>query len=133
MIKNETKLRVLYAHADIMNIANNTRYLEYFEAGRNELMRNIGYPYTKLEEKGIGLPLVEAHVKYIYPAKYDDILVISAFLNNLPTAKIKIDYEISVNGKLVANGYTTHAFVKLSGLRPVKPPDDFMQILKKYF
>jgi len=133
MINNITEIRTLYAHTDIMGVVNNTRYLEYFEAGRNELMRNMGYPYTKLELQNIGLPLIEANVKYYSPAKYDDVLLINAYLKELPTVKIKIEYEIKVLDKLIATGYTIHSFLDLKKFKPVRPPQDFMNILNKYF
>jgi len=133
MIKNEHKYRPLYAHTDIMGIVNNTRYLEYFEAGRNELMRSIGYPYTRLEAGNIGLPLIEAHVNYYKPAKYDDELSIIAYLKTLPTVRIKIDYEIMVGDTLLVDGYTTHSFLDLKRFRPVRPPADFLELLKTYF
>jgi acyl-CoA thioester hydrolase len=133
MINNITKIRTLYAHTDIMGVVNNTRYLEYFEAGRNELMRSMGYPYTKLEAQNIGLPLIEANVKYFSPAKYDDILLINAFLDKLPTVKIKIEYEINVEDKLIATGYTIHSFLDLKKFKPVRPPQDFMDLLIIHF
>lgn len=133
MIKNEHIYRPLYAHTDIMGIVNNTRYLEYFEAGRNELMRSIGYPYTKLEAGNIGLPLIEAHVNYYKPAKYDDELRIIAYLKSLPTVRIKIEYEIKVGDTLLVDGYTTHSFLDLKRFRPVRPPADFLELLKTYF
>ena len=133
MINNVTKIRTLYAHTDIMGVVNNTRYLEYFEAGRNELMRNMGYPYTHLEAQNIGLPLIEANVKYYSPAKYDDVLLINASLKERPTVKIKIDYEIKVGEKLIAEGYTIHSFLDLKKFRPVRPPQDFMDLINKHF
>ncbi len=133
MIKNEHIYRPLYAHTDIMGIVNNTRYLEYFEAGRNELMRSIGYPYTKLEAGNIGLPLIEAHVNYYKPAKYDDELRIIAYLKSLPTVRIKIEYDIKVGDTLLVDGYTTHSFLDLKRFRPVRPPADFLELLKTYF
>ncbi|MCI0473783.1 MAG: acyl-CoA thioesterase [Ignavibacteria bacterium] len=133
MINNVTEIRTLYAHTDIMGVVNNTRYLEYFEAGRNELMRNMGYPYTKLEQQNIGLPLIEANVKYYSPAKYDDVLLINACLKELPTVKIKIYYEIKVGEKLIATGFTIHSFLDLKKFKPVRPPQDFMDLLIKLF
>lgn len=131
MISNETQLRMLYTHTDIMGVVNNVHYLEFFEAGRNELMRSMGYPYPELEAKNVGLPLIEAYVKYISPAKYDDLIRIVASLKEMPTVRIKIDYEIYVGDRLAANGYTTHSFLDLKKFKPVRPPEDFMDVIKK--
>jgi len=130
MISSEITYRVLYAHTDIMGVANNERYLEYFEAGRNELLRTTGYSYKEMEKENIGLPVIEAHCKYIKPAYYDDIIKIKAYLKNLPTVRMKIDYELFVEDKLIAEGYTIHSFVKLTGLKPVRPPEHFLKLLK---
>lgn len=130
MIKSVTKVRVLYAHTDIMGIANNTRYLEYFEAGRNELLRSMGYPYTELESKGVMLPLIEAHLKFITGAKYDDEVDVYAILKEVPRAKIKIFYEVKRGEELLAEGYTVHAFVGPVKFKAMRPPQDLIELIK---
>jgi acyl-CoA thioester hydrolase len=130
MIKSEVKIRVLYAHTDQMGIVNNARYLEYFEAGRNTLLRDINYPYTELEKINYALPVIEAHAKYTSLARYDDIVIIKAFLREVPTVKVKIDYELYVEERLIASGYTVHSFIKLDTMKPTRPPDDFVKLVK---
>ncbi|MFZ4591181.1 MAG: acyl-CoA thioesterase [Ignavibacteria bacterium] len=131
MISFETQYRILYAHTDVMGVVNNVRYLEFFEAGRNELMRSMGYPYPQLEAQNIALPLVEAHINFKTPARYDDIIRIVATLKDVPTVRIKIDYEIFVGERLVVTGYTTHSFLDLKKFKPVRPPEDFMDVVRK--
>jgi len=133
MITTEINYRVLYAHTDKMGIVNNARYFEYFEAGRGDMLRNIGYAYKDMEQKNIALPLIEAYCKYIGTAKYDDILVVKCYMNNIPTVKTRIDYEIFVDGKLIATGFTVHSFVDLIKIKPVRPPKDFIELIKTYF
>lgn len=129
MIKSETSIRVLYAHTDNMGIVNNARYLEYFEAGRNTLLRELGYPYTELEKINFGLPVIEAHANYISTARYDDIVTIRAFLNNMPTVKVKIDYELFTGERLIVKGYTVHSFINLQKMKPARPPKDFLELV----
>jgi len=131
MISNETQMRILYTHTDIMGVANNVHYLEFFEAGRNELMRSMGYSYTQLEAQNVGLPLIEAHLNYKTPARYDDMIRIVAMLKDIPTVRIKIDYEIFVEDRLAVSGYTTHSFLDLKKFKPVRPPEDFMEVVRK--
>jgi acyl-CoA thioester hydrolase len=128
MIVSETNVRVLYAHTDKMGIVNNGRYFEFFETGRNSLLRDI-YPYTELEKRNIGLPVIEAYAKYISTAYYDDIILIRSSLRARPTVKVKIDYELYVNDKLIVTGYTIHSFVNLQSLKPVRPPKEFIDKL----
>lgn len=133
MIKTVTDYRVLYAHTDKMGVVNNVRYLEYFEAGRNDFLRKLGYPYRQLEKLNVGLPVIEAYVKYISSAKYDDVIQINTFLKKIPTVRFNIDYEIYCENVLIVSGYTMHSFVNLEKMKPVRPPADFMEILIKKF
>lgn len=112
-----------------MGIVNNARYLEYFEAGRNTLLRELGYPYTRLERINFGLPVIEAHAEYISTAGYDDIITIKAFLRNMPTVRVKIDYELYVDQRLVVRGYTVHSFINLQKMKPARPPKDFIDLV----
>ena len=67
------KYRVLYAHTDKMGVVYYGRYYEYFEAGRNDMLRKFGYPYTELEKKNISLPVFESYCKYyrFYPQYFE--------------------------------------------------------------
>jgi len=114
-----------------MGIVNNGRYLEYFEAGRNTLLREIGYPYTELEKLQYGLPVIEAHANYISTAKYDDIVIIRASLDEMPGVRVHINYELFVGERLIVKGYTVHSFINLNTMKPVRPPMDFVEIMKK--
>jgi acyl-CoA thioester hydrolase len=133
MIKTETTYRVLYAHTDQMGIVNNGRYLEYFEAGRGDMMRKIGYPYKKMENNNIALPLIEVYCNFIATAVYDDELYIKTYLKSFPSVRIKINYEIFVKEKMIAEGFTVHSFVDLKNIKPVRPPEDFLKLIKSYF
>lgn len=133
MIKSKTECRVLYAHTDKMGVVNNVRYLEYFEAGRNDFLRKIGFPYTDLEKINTGLPVIEAHLNFLSSAKYDDVIIINTFLNKLPSVRFTIEYEIYCGEILIVTGYTVHAFVSLDKMKPVRPPANFMEILKRNF
>lgn len=133
MISSEVKIRVLYAHTDKMNIVNNGRYFEFFEAGRNTLLREMGYPYTELEKLNYGLPVIEAHANYISTAAYDDVITVKAYLKNSPTVRVKIDYELYINERLIVTGHTVHSFINLETMKPVKPPANFMELVKTKF
>jgi len=130
LIKSEVQIRVLYAHTDKMGIMNNGRYFEFFEAGRNSLLRDIGFPYPELEKSNIGLPVIEAHANYISAALYDDIITVYSYLRQVPTVRIKIDYELYAGNKLIATGYTIHSFIKLDILKPTRPPKEFVEFVK---
>ncbi|MEO6693641.1 MAG: thioesterase family protein [Ignavibacteria bacterium] len=129
----ETEYRVLYAHTDKMGVVNNVRYFEYFEAGRNDFLRKLGYPYTELEKENYGLPVIEAHAKFISGAKYDDIIIIKTRLEQVPSVRLRIDYEIECNKIIIVTGFTIHAFVDMKKMKPVRPPLKFIETVRLKF
>ncbi len=135
MLSHTTTIRVRYADTDKMQFVYNGKYLEYFEVGRTEVLRNIGLPYSELEKKGYQLPLMEAGLKYKNPAHYDDELNIEATIRELYTAKVHIEYKITrkEDGALIATGFTDHMFIKEDTKRPTKPPQVYIDVLKKFF
>ncbi len=135
MTSNRTEIRIRYADTDQMQFVYNGKYLEFFEVGRTELLRSTGLTYKKVESKGYQLPLVEAHLKYISAAFYDDILIIESLLKEIPKLKMRIDYKIfrKENNELVTEGYTEHVFVNKETKKPVRPPQFFIDAIKKYY
>lgn len=135
MISHTTSIRVRYADTDKMTFVYNGKYLEYFEVGRTELLRNYGLPYSKLESEGHQLPLIEAGLKYKNPAHYDDLLLVKASLQELYSAKVHIVYEITreKDNSLIATEFTTHMFIRTETKRPTKPPQNYVDALSKYF
>ena len=130
MIISEHKIRVLYAHTDKMGVVSNTRYLEYFEIGRVELLRQLGYPYKEMEDDNIALPVIEAYCKYIAPVYYDELITIKAYLKEKPTVRIKIEYELYVIEKLVATGFTVHSFLDIKTFKPTRPSQKLLKLLE---
>ena len=133
MITHKTKYRVIYGDTDKMGIAYHANYLRWFEMGRSELFRHIGFTYKEIEEKGIFLPVSEAYCKFLLPARYDDVLIIETSIDNSVKGCMKFNYSISnENGKkILVTGHTKHAFVNSDG-RVVRPPDFLTDLLKDY-
>ena len=92
-------------------------------------MRHFGLPYTKVEELGFMLPLVDCYAKFINPAKFDDVLEINAELDYNNSAILQFNYKIECESKLIAEGYTRHVFVNSTNMKPVKPPSVFTSII----
>jgi len=134
MIKSITTIRVRYADTDKMQFVYNGKYLEYFEVGRTELLRNCGLAYSTVEERGYQLPLIETGVKYKKPAVYDDLLDIEAIVSEIHTAKVHIDYRITRlgTGELIAEGFTDHMFIKADSKKPTRPPAFYIEALTKF-
>ncbi|MCS7085294.1 MAG: thioesterase family protein [Bacteroidia bacterium] len=135
MIVDQTHIRVRYSETDKMGYVYYGQYLTYFEIARAELVRRLGVPYSEMEENyGFFLPVVEAHVEYKAPAKYDDLLVVRTFLKTKPGVKIRFDHEVErADGTPVAVGYTILAFLKAPERRPARPPLYFLQAVDRYW
>ncbi len=131
-LENTFDIRVRYADTDKMGFLYNGNYLAFFEVGRTELMRQYGMRYRDLEDSGYLLPLIDAYVKYIKPAFYDDLLTIKATLNYEGGPKIKFEYNIIRDNSIITKGFTTHTFVKSNTYTPVKPPQIFIDIIDKH-
>lgn len=122
-IATTVTVRPLYADTDQMGIVYHAKYLEWFEQGRNEQLRELGIPYTRVEADGFYLPVYEAYVRYRRPAKYDDVLIIKTILQEVPDVRFTIYYEvINAKDEVITKGHTVHSFVDRTG-KPVRPPD----------
>jgi len=134
MIINESKVRVRYGETDKMGYCYYGVYAQYFEIGRTELMRNYGLTYKKIEDAGIMLPVLSLNVKFIKPAFYDDELTIKTYLTKLPLVRIEFLYEIyNQHNELLNNGETTLVFIDSSTRKPMKAPQEFIDILTPFF
>jgi len=133
MLNYKTKYRVIYGDTDKMGVVYHANYLRWFEMGRTELFRYLGLPYTEIEAKGILLPVAEAYCKYLYPAKYDDMIIIEVFIDTGLRAGIKLDYSITrkSDGKKLVTGYTKHACITPEG-KVVRPPRFLMDIITQH-
>ncbi len=130
MIEHWTEVRVTYAQTDQMMGVHHSRYFEYFEIGRTELFRSFGYSYKEFEDSGFMLPLVEAHIKFLQQAKYDDILKIRSFVDGDSRIKLTVKYQIFVEDRLICEGSTIHAFVKKENFRATRAPEHFLKLFQ---
>jgi acyl-CoA thioester hydrolase len=117
------RFRVRYSETDQLGTFYNSRALEWFECGRTELLRALGMAYAEMEVRGACLPLVEAHVKYLGRARYDDLLELKTVLSMAGKASLKFDMEIvqTRDQAPVASGYTVHAITNSEG-KPMRCP-----------
>jgi acyl-CoA thioester hydrolase len=134
MLINKTTFRVRYGETDQMGIVNNAVYPSWFEVGRTELFRDLNLPYSEMEKNGIMLPLVELHVKYHAPSRYEDLVTLTTEVKQMPAVRILFEYEIhNSDGQKIASGETTHAFIDATSRRPIRMPEYLKEQLKVYF
>lgn len=134
MIRNQTKLRVRYGETDQMGYVYYGNYAQFFEVGRVEWLRALGASYKSLEESGIMLPVIELNIKYMKPAKYDDLLTITTILSKKPLVKIEFDFEVrNENNVLLTTGFTSLVFMDMVKNKPIKAPQYLLdQIYSKF-
>jgi acyl-CoA thioester hydrolase len=135
MYISETTIRVRYADTDQMSVVYYGNYAEYFEVGRTESIRQLGFTYKDLEAKGIMMPVVELHAKYLRPAKYDDLLTIRTTLRELPTDH-KMEFHTEVlneSNKLLCTGRVVLFFLNMSDQKRAKMPSDMLEKYLPYF
>ncbi|MFT3916027.1 MAG: thioesterase family protein [Anaeromyxobacteraceae bacterium] len=118
-------VRVIYGDSDQMGVVYYANYLRYFEAGRNEFIRAKGLRYRDFEERyGLVLPVAEAAVKYLVPARYDDLLTIEVSLAEARRASARFTYRVvRDDGQVLATGHTVHACVDRDGKVKRLPPE----------
>lgn len=132
MIQYDHPVCIYYRDVDKMNIVYYSRYLEFFEEARTELLRSIGLNVTEIEAEGYLLPVVCAHCDYKLGAGFEDELVIRTTIPELPKAKLRIEYEVLKDGDLLVSGYTIHGFTDAQG-KPKRAPDFILSVMQKYF
>lgn len=130
---SRTSIRIRYADTDQMKRAYYGRFFEYFEQGRSDLLREIGMPYHEIEEMGYHLPVQEAFAKYHRSVRYDDEIIVTTILKDIPQVRVRIEYEIRLAGEddLLAEGYTVHGFVNAATGKPARAPARFVELVQE--
>ena len=135
MYQSTTQVRVRYAETDQMNVVYYGNYAQYFEVGRVESIRQLGYTYKDMEHSGVIMPVVEMHVRYLRPATYDDLLTVKTTLRELPTDhRIEFFQEVfNEAGKLLCAGTVKLYFLKAVDRSKTQMPEAMRQSLAPYF
>lgn len=120
----ETTVRVRYAETDQMGVVYYANYLVWFEVARSAFCRARGIDYSQMERDGIGLPLMEAHCRYLLPAHYDEEIVVRTWVAECRRSLLKIRYEVKRGETLLATGETLQMLVELATSKPRRFPPD---------
>ena len=131
MISFETKIRVEYHHTDQMGVVHHSNYVKFFEVARTEWLRANGLTYAEMERRGVMMPIVDVAVKYRNPALYDELLSVTAFVDEVPMARMTFRYEVrGEDGRDIASGSTTLGFIDKETRRPVRAPQWLLEVIK---
>ena len=113
-MKVTEELTVRYAETDRMGIVHHSNYPVWYEVARTKLIKEMGLSYSKLEEQGLILPLLEMQSRFIKPATYEDVLLVTARITKFSIVKLTVEYEafMKSTGELINTGSTVHALVE---------------------
>ncbi len=109
-----SELRVRFCETDLMGIVHHGSYLVYFETGRVEWLRRRGVTYADWATTGLHLPVIEAHVSYKTPSRFDDVLEVETTLAELRSASLRFAYSIRRGDTTIADGWTRLACIDSS-------------------
>jgi acyl-CoA thioester hydrolase len=130
---NETKIRVRYAETDQMGVVYHANYFIWFEVGRVEQLRQMGFTYKEMErEDGCFIAVVDARCRFRAPARYDDEITVRTHLKNVRESLIHFAYEAvrESDGTLLAEGETTHIVTDAKlNKRPL--PEKYLEAFKR--
>jgi acyl-CoA thioester hydrolase len=127
---HETRFRVRYAETDQMGVVYYANYLIWMELGRAEYCRSEGIRYRDMEEDdGVLLAVVDAHCRYLFPARYDEEIAVQTWIVQANRRMVEFAYAIreAPSGRPLASGETRHMFLG-AGMRPVKLPEKYLSL-----
>ena len=123
-------VRVRYADTDATGAVHHATYLAYFEAARVEALRSLGVPVGAFAQRGVLMPVVEARLQYLQPARLDELLDVTVLLERIGPASFSFDYEVTRDGLLLVTGWTRMAVIDSQTGRAIKLPAWVRELLE---
>jgi acyl-CoA thioester hydrolase len=135
MYSSTTQIRVRYGETDQMGYLYYGFYALYYEVGRAEAIRELGFSYRQMEEMGVMMPVIELNAKYYRPALYDDLITVKTILKELPeSSSISFHSELyNEKGELLNKGITTLVFYDPKEKRRINIPYELYHRLEPFF
>jgi acyl-CoA thioester hydrolase len=115
--------RVRFAETDAQGVAHNSSYFVWFELARVEYLREFAGGYQKIRDTGLEALVLETHIRYREPARFDEVLLVHARCHDLRGARFRFDYAVERRGVVIADGWTAHAMVDAQTFRPTRVPE----------
>ena len=129
-----SSVRVRYGETDRMGYVYYGNYATYLEVARVEALRSLGCNYRAMEEGGVMMPVLQSNVHYLKPAFYDEELSIVTTVPEMPSARIRFEYEIfNEHRVLIAQAQTVLAFIDRKTGRPCRLPSALKNSLSAFF
>lgn len=133
MIEQTVEIIVRYAETDQMKFAHHANFIIWFEHGRIQLLKKLGFPYSELEKEGYLIPVLEVHAYYLKYALFDERLKLKTTIPKLPSAKQIFEYEVfNARDELICTGKSVHTFMNKQN-KAIRPPRKLVKMLRPYF
>jgi acyl-CoA thioester hydrolase len=135
MFETNIPIRVRYAETDQMNVVYHANYATYFEVARTESIRQLGLTYREMEDMGLVMPVVEINIKYMRPARYDDLITVRTQLRELPQQHAVTFHQDIFNeaGKMITSGFVTLFFMDATTKQKTQMPALLKEKLMPFF
>ncbi len=135
MFVTQTQIRIHYALTDQMGVVYHGNYAQFYEIGRTESIRELGFTYKDIEKMGIIMPVVDIHSRFLRPAKYDDLITVTTTLRNMPVDhKVVFHSEIhNEESTLLNSGVVTLYFMYADTMKHAVIPEDLRVRVAKHF
>ena len=124
-----SEIRVRFAETDAQGIAHNSNYFVWFEVARVEHLERYAGGYQRLRDLGIEALVLETHIRYLQPARFDEVLTLHARCVDVKGARFRYEYAVERGGETIADGWTSHATVDGTSFRPTRVPSWLTQSL----
>jgi len=126
-------LRIRYSETDKMGFCYYGNYPAFLELARVEALRSLGVIYAELEEQGMLLPVKSLSIDYKKPLRYDELIRVESILTQVTSCTLQFEYTITgEDNQLRTRASTTLVFTDSISLRPLKVPDQIMQLILPY-
>ena len=112
-----------------MSYSHHSNYLKYYEIGRLDWLKKIGFSYSEMEKNNVILPVVETKIVFRKPAYFEDKLKIKTTILNIPSYSIEFQYEIFKNKILINQGYTKLIFFNKRNNKPIRCPKNILEAI----
>jgi len=126
-----TEITVRFAETDAGGIAHHSAFLVWFEVARVAYLAEYAGGYQKLREQGIESPVVEASVRYLSPARFDEKLRVYVRISDLRGARFRCQYMVERDGERLAEGSSLHALVDSRTFQPTRMPAWLSEAIKQ--
>lgn len=135
MYTSETTIRVHYALTDQMGVVYHGHYAQFYEIGRTDAIRALGVTYKDIEAMGIIMPVIDLHLKFLLPAKYDELITVKTYLKEIPQSHKVIFYGEIYNEKnqLLNIGEVTMYFMESQTMKKCLMPEALNLKLQQFF